>query len=62
MTVRTGHVDYRRSHPVPAPAPPDGPGRSGRQCLSGEDDAVGPVSGSRPGRPQEPTTVGPAAP
>jgi hypothetical protein len=62
VTVRIGRFGYRRSHPVPAPAPPDGPGRMGLQCLSGGDDREGPGSCGRPGRPQEPTTIDPAAP
>ncbi|WP_157987155.1 DUF6234 family protein [Streptomyces atratus] len=36
--VQVGHEDYRRSHPAPASAPPDDPGRSGHQCLSGGDN------------------------
>ncbi|MEU9315426.1 DUF6234 family protein [Streptomyces sp. NPDC048295] len=37
VTVQAGHGDYRRSHPAPAPAPSDDPGRTGHQCLSGGD-------------------------
>ncbi|MEU6013172.1 DUF6234 family protein [Streptomyces sp. NPDC047515] len=38
VTVLTGHEDYRRAHPAPAPAPSYDPGRSGHQCLSGGDN------------------------
>ncbi|MFD7492015.1 DUF6234 family protein [Streptomyces sp. NPDC059832] len=38
VAVLVGHADYGRSHPAPAPAPSDDPGRAGHQCLSGGDN------------------------